>query len=304
MRLFREVINETARCSIQCHQETRISTVDVYRLTDQLPETVLDVMADRLEGRGRHPRFIEMREQYLDAMEIDAARTVLVVGCGTGVIARAIARRPGFAGSVTGVDLSPRLISMAQQLAADEDIANRVHFEVGDARALALPDEAFDAVVAHTLLSHVEDPLVVLDEAARVVKRASVLGIFDGDFASLTFSHEDPDAGKRYDEAIQQAMITNPRVMRQMPALLHAAGLEVRAVFPSVFVEVGTAEFWAAGINGYRTLIPQAGTLSEARINAWADARLQESAAGTFFGACTYYAYVTQRSARPEGGLA
>lgn len=276
-----------------------MTAFDVFRATDRLPDEVLDVIADRLEGRARHPHFVEMRRQYLDAMGIDAARTVLVVGCGTGVIPRAIAQRPGFAGEVVGVDLSPRLVAVAERLAAEEGVGERVRFQVGDARALEVSDEAFDAVVAHTLFSHVEDPLAVLREAARAIRRGGVLGIFDGDFASLAFSHEDPNRGKAYDEAIQQAMFTNPRVMRRMPALLRAAGLELTAAFPFVFAEVGRAEFWAAGIAGYRTLVPQAGALSQAEIDAWADARLKESEEGIFFGACTYYAYVARRPARP-----
>ena len=272
-----------------------MATFDVYQATDRVPDEVLDVIADRLEGRAKHPRFAEMRGQYLDAMGIDAARSVLVLGCGTGVLPRAIARRPGFAGEVTGIDLSPRLVAIAERLAAEEGVGDRIAFRIGDARALEAPDAAFDAVVAHTLLSHVPDPLAVLREAARVTERGGMVGVFDGDFASMTFSHEDPDRGKAYDEAIQRAMITNPRVMRQMPALLRAAGLELAAAFPSVFAEVGRADFWAAGIAGYRTLVPLAGTLSQAEIDAWADARLRESAEGTFFGACTYYAYVARR---------
>jgi hypothetical protein len=71
------------------------------------------------------------------------------------------------------------------------------------------------------------------------------------------------------------------------------------ATFPSIFAEVGTAEFWLAGIESYRVLVPQAGVLSQAEIDAWAEGRLRESAAGTFFGACTYYAYVIKRPSLP-----
>jgi predicted TPR repeat methyltransferase len=75
-----------------------MSTVDVYRITDRLDEATLDALMARLEARGKHPRFIEMMHQYLDAMGIDSAATVLDLGCGTGVASREIARRKGFAG--------------------------------------------------------------------------------------------------------------------------------------------------------------------------------------------------------------
>ena len=44
-----------------------------------------------------------------------------------------------------------------------------MEFRAGDSRKLDLADGAFDAVVAHTLLSHVDDPLAVVKEAARLV---------------------------------------------------------------------------------------------------------------------------------------
>jgi predicted TPR repeat methyltransferase len=60
----------------------------------------LDVLIARLEARGKHPRFEMMMREYLDAMAIDSARYILDLGCGTGVVARMIARRPPFAGRV------------------------------------------------------------------------------------------------------------------------------------------------------------------------------------------------------------
>jgi hypothetical protein len=34
-----------------------METVDVYRITNTLDETTLDVLVARLESRGKHPRF-------------------------------------------------------------------------------------------------------------------------------------------------------------------------------------------------------------------------------------------------------
>jgi predicted TPR repeat methyltransferase len=69
---------------------------DPHAETDRLDDSLLQVIATRLETRGRHPEFEKMLIDYLNAMHIDTARTVLDMGCGTGVAARAIARR--FAG--------------------------------------------------------------------------------------------------------------------------------------------------------------------------------------------------------------
>ena len=69
-------------------------TADPFSATDQLDAEMLQVIGARLEARGKHPRFAGMLQQYLDAMQIDAAGTVLDLGCGTGLAARVIARRP------------------------------------------------------------------------------------------------------------------------------------------------------------------------------------------------------------------
>ena len=272
-----------------------MSAVDVYRITDKLDDPTLDVVVTRLEARGKHPRFINMMDQYLDAMNIDAAKTVLDVGCGTGVAARAIAQRKEFAGHVTGIDVSPYLVAAARRLAEDEGVGGTTAFRAGDSHSLQLSAAAFDAAVAHTLVSHVGDPLTVLKEIARVVKPGGMVGIFDGDYASLTFGSDDPVKGKADDEKIINAIVTNPRVMRQMPELLRDAGLGLVASFGHVVADIGTADFWAPAIDSFLRLLPKSGTMTQAEIQSWATSMRERSEQGIFFGASNYYAYVAQR---------
>jgi len=267
---------------------------DPYAATDKLDESLLQVVVTRLETRGKHPLFQRMLQDYLDAMQIDEAKTVLDIGCGTGVAARAIARRRGFSGRVLGIDLSPGLAQKATELAAGEGLEKRVEFRSGDSRKLDLIDGTFDAVVAHTLLSHVDDPLSVVKEAARLVRPGGMIGIFDGDYASMTFGHADPAKGKAHDDAIISAVVTSPRVMRQMPRLLRAAGLQLVASFPYIVAEVGKADFWTPAIESFRRLIPKSGAMTEQEANALAESLFRDSAVGVFFGASNYYGYVAR----------
>src|SRR3972149_4700379 len=173
-----------------------MSRMDPFAMTDQLDDATLQAVVARLEERGKHPVFARMMHEYLDAMHVDAAKTVLDMGCGTGVVARAIARRPGFSGRITGIDLSPSLAATATRLAGEEGIADRVEFRAGDSKSLEFGDGTFDAAGAHTLMSHVDDPLAVLREAARVVRPGGVIGVFDGDYASGVYGYADPVKGK------------------------------------------------------------------------------------------------------------
>jgi SAM-dependent methyltransferase len=211
------------------------------------------------------------------------------------VAARAIARRKGFTGKITGIDLSAGLLRVAERLSTTEGVGERIQFVVGDTRRLAIPDEAFDAVVAHTVISHVDDPRLALKEVARVVRRGGTIGIFDGDYASITFDHPDPAKGKSYDEALVRAIVTNARVMRQMPRLLREAGLELLASFQHVLAEVGQADFWLSALEAFRKQLPKSGAMSEEEAAVWINGRLEDSRNGVFFAACNFYSYVVRR---------
>jgi SAM-dependent methyltransferase len=92
----------------------------------------------------------------LDATGVGADTSLLDVGCGAGLFARAAADRGAW---VTGIDTDP----MAVARAAAEVPAGS--FLVGD--AVDPPPGPFDVVAAVQLLMHVPDPAAVLAAAAR-----------------------------------------------------------------------------------------------------------------------------------------
>jgi SAM-dependent methyltransferase len=93
----------------------------------------------------------------LDAVAAGPGTTLLDLGCGTGVFARAAADRGAV---VTGMDTDPAAVARA---AAEVPEGS---FAVGD--AADPPAGPFDAVAAVQLLMHVGDPVAVLAAAARV----------------------------------------------------------------------------------------------------------------------------------------
>lgn len=273
-----------------------MAALDPYGVTDELEDALLDVMITRLEARAKHWFFRKVMREYLDAIEIDAAGMVLEVGCGTGVAARTIARRASFTGRVMGIDLSPYLVQAARRLADEEGLGELVEFRAGDTRDLDIPDSSFDAVVAHTLVSHVDDPLAVIEETGRVVKPGGRIAIFDGDYASMTFALEDAAQSKMYDEALINAVVTSPRVMRQMPRLFRQAGLEMVGMFPYIMAEVGEGDLWLSGIDSFEKLAPKSGAMTEEEATGWAAALHEASESGVFFGASNYYTYIARRA--------
>lgn len=268
---------------------------DPWGTTNDQDTATLDAMIARLEMRAAFPPFIEMLDQYLGAMGIDRAASVLDMGCGTGFAARRIAARPGFSGRITGVDLSDYFVAAAARIASEEGVGGKIDFMAGDTHDLALADGAFDAVVAHTLFSHLDDPVRVLAEAARLVRPGGLLAVYDGDYASMTFELEDSAHASRTEQIFIASVVAQPRVLRRMPRLARDAGLEVVEVMPWIIAEAGEGDFWLSGVGAFRKLGPRSGLVTEAEANAWVDELEQASREGVFFGASNYYAYILKR---------
>lgn len=77
----------------------------------------------------------------LDAAEVGPGDRVLDVACGTGVLARAAARRVGPEGFVAGIDPDPGMLAVAVDRSAD------VQWRLGRAEFIPFPDAHFDAVL-------------------------------------------------------------------------------------------------------------------------------------------------------------
>jgi ubiquinone/menaquinone biosynthesis C-methylase UbiE len=275
------------------HEQAR----DAMQFINEQNAATLERFIERLEFRARDPTFVAYREAYLELVDPPRTAAILDLGCGTGVVTRAIAARDGFAGTVTGIDQSPKFIAAGERLAANDGLGDRVEFVVGDAHALDFPDASFDLVVAHTLVSHVRDPLTVLAEAARVSRPGGYVAVFDGDYASLSFVGEDPQLNQTMERAVQSIIMSSPRVMRELPRLLQKAGLRLTATQAHVYAEAGSSSFLLNLAETYGPLAASTGLVPAADVDAWLADQRRSAQDGTFFAACNYYAYVAQRAA-------
>jgi SAM-dependent methyltransferase len=274
---------------------TQVQARDAMQFINEQDAATIERFIERLEFRGKDPTFVGYRDAYLDRIDMPRAAAVLDVGCGTGIVTRALAARAGFAGTVTGVDQNPEFLAAAQRLAACEGVGDRVAFVVGDAHKLDFPAAGFDAVVGHTLVSHVRDPLAVLVEAARVVRPGGTVAVFDGDYASLTFGCSDARLGQAMESAVQSMIMSSPRVMRELPRMLPRAGLRLITTQAHVYAEAGSSTFMLNLAETYAPLVAATGQLAAEHVDAWLAEQRRSAGDGTFFAACNYYAYVARR---------
>lgn len=91
---------------------------------------------------------------------------ILEVGVGTGI------SLPGYSprNRIIGIDLCEAMLRKARERVENAALDNVERLEVMDAEHLTFPDESFDVVVAHYVVSTVPHPEAALNEFARVLR--------------------------------------------------------------------------------------------------------------------------------------
>jgi SAM-dependent methyltransferase len=128
--------------------------------------------------------------EVLERLVPVGGRDVVDVGCGGGVLVRALAARGA---RVTGVEISDSQLAAAVR----DDNGSGARYVVGVAQRLPIPDESIDLVLFMRSLHHVppDDMLEALRGAARVLRPGGAVYIAEplteGDFFELTSLVED-----------------------------------------------------------------------------------------------------------------
>lgn len=116
------------------------------------------------EGLHVGALFEQWAEPLLAAAGVSTGAAVLDVACGTGIVARTAYDVVGPTGSVTGLDLGPGMLAVAEHLAPG------VRWVEGDACRLPFDDHEFDAVVSQFGLMFFPDRVRALREMLRCVR--------------------------------------------------------------------------------------------------------------------------------------
>ncbi|MCP4148584.1 MAG: metalloregulator ArsR/SmtB family transcription factor [bacterium] len=111
----------------------------------------------------------------LDALmleNIDAAGTIVDLGCGTGDLLPLLKER---AGLVIGVEKSTKMLEEARARFSNDKIS----FRVGELEHLPLREGEADLAIINMVVHHLPEPLKALREAQRVLKKGDALIIVD-----------------------------------------------------------------------------------------------------------------------------
>jgi SAM-dependent methyltransferase len=176
---------------------------------------------------------------------------VLDVACGTGVLAREALPRVGEEGSVTGVDLGPAMLVVAERITPE------VTWRQGDAADLPFDSDAFDAVVSQFGLMFVPDRPRAAAEMARATR-----------------------AGGRMAAAVWDALEASPAYPIEVELLERLAGPVAADALRAPFVLGDTDElvelFAAAGVDDVEVAtitgearFPSVRSMVEADLRGW-----------------------------------
>lgn len=105
----------------------------------------------------------------------DEPRSVLDVGCGTGVISTLLAE---LGHDVVGVDFAPEMLDRART--KTRRTPHAIEFLRGDAETLPVPDDAFDLLTARHLVWTLPHPVQALREWQRVVEPGGLILLVEG----------------------------------------------------------------------------------------------------------------------------
>jgi len=257
---------------------------DVFANITNIPEEMVAMVADVLETRAAIPSQQEMIKSYLGEINFSENAKVLEVGCGTGPVCRLLAALPNIV-EVIGVDPSTILLEKAKELSGN---FNNITYLEDDGKALQFDDASFDAVILHTILTHVPNPQQILSEASRVLKTGGLLGVCDGDFATATLCSSDHDPLDTCCKAFVDNYVTDKYLVRKMSSLVTNAGFSVNPMRSYGLVETPTPGLTLSWVDRGADALAQTGTISADFAEALkAEGRLRAES-GNFFGYMAY----------------
>lgn len=196
---------------------------DPFQNVDAAGEDFIASFADSMDARQSDPTMERIVSQYLERLEFRDDGLTIEVGAGAGAVTRRIAAH---ANAAQVIGFEPSVGFVKEAISRLSGIPN-VSFQVADGSDLPLEDGSVDNVVMHTVLTHVERPDVLINEARRVLKSGGCLVVCDADFSKATLGNGPGDPLDACAKAFVHEFVTDPYVVAKLRKMIAAAGLHL-----------------------------------------------------------------------------
>jgi arsenite methyltransferase len=252
-------------------------------------------MASALEERGRALDQQQVNAALMEAVDPTSGECVFEAGCGSGLLCRQIvpALVPG--GRVIALDISHKMTSIAQNIAAREGLANRIEWCAGIAETVPFPDGCFDKILAARLLLHVSDPAAILKEMRRVLRPGGKLVTMDWDFETVVVDQSNRELTRRLLQWRCDHYGGNNWSGRQLWRRLADAGFTGLKMVPVVSIATREQDSLTLSLFRAAQVARNGGGITSEEHDAWVAELKSALADGSYFASIVYFIVSGQR---------
>jgi ubiquinone/menaquinone biosynthesis C-methylase UbiE len=246
-------------------------------------------MASALEERGKAPDQQQVNSALMSILSLTPGDHIFEAGCGSGLLCRLMAAAVIPGGGITGLDISPELISIAQSHARKADLAHLIRWSAGRAETLPFRDSSFDRALAARLLLHVPNPEAVLSELSRVLRPGGILVTMDWDFETAVVDHSDRELTRRLLNWRCDHYGGNNWSGRQLWRQMAAAGLSNLKLFPCASIARNEKDSLTLSLFRAAQVAMDGGAITIDEHDAWVGELKSALKAGSFFASIVYF---------------
>jgi phosphatidylethanolamine/phosphatidyl-N-methylethanolamine N-methyltransferase len=113
------------------------------------------------------------RKRSIASLNSTKGKTILIVGAGTGMDLNYIPKGT----KITATDITRSMVNRIEK--RNLKLKHELEAIQMDGQNLKFPDESFDIVILHLILSVIPDPIKTLKEAERVLKSDGQIAVYD-----------------------------------------------------------------------------------------------------------------------------
>ncbi|MAQ81891.1 MAG: hypothetical protein CMH12_01515 [Maritimibacter sp.] len=265
---------------------------DPFQDVDAAGPEFIKMFADSMDVRQADPTMERIVADYLNRLPLAPDSITIEVGAGAGAVTRRIAAAADPA-KVVGFDPSQGFVNEAIERSRSH--AN-LSFTVADGANLPIEDNSVDAVIMHTVLTHVTHPDSLLVEAFRVLKAGGSLVVCDADFSKATFSSMPNDPLNICAQEFVREFVTDAFIVGKLRSLISNAGMEI-ASFDVVSRIVTTREQMLPWVEVTTQRMVERGDIGKQLADALVAEHDRRAEAGSLYG---YQAFATAIARKPS----
>lgn len=144
-------------------------------LEAEVMETLADARDyDAMDHSEVNRLFVDELLAAAPELSTDTQYDVLDLGTGTARIPIELAGRPGIC-RIMAVDMAVNMLDLCRLNVEIAGRMDRITLDQVDAKQLPYEDNQFDVVMSNSIVHHIPDPVMVIDEAIRVTKPGGLL---------------------------------------------------------------------------------------------------------------------------------